>query len=131
MSTKFGITSPKLWSAEKPNRYTLVAKLQDRKGRTIDIVSSHFGIRQVEIRDTEAKDDEFGLAGRYFYVNNRPVKLKGVNRQEINPNTGNTITPEQMQEEIMIMKRGNINHVRNSHYSCNPYWYYLCDIYGI
>lgn len=131
VSTKFGITSPKLWSAEKPNRYTLVAKLQDRKGRTIDIVSSHFGIRQVEIRDTEAKDDEFGLAGRYFYVNNRPVKLKGVNRQEINPNTGNTITPEQMQEEIMIMKRGNINHVRNSHYSCNPYWYYLCDKYGI
>ena len=101
VSTKFGITSPKLWSAEKPNRYTLVAKLQDRKGRTIDIVSSHFGIRQVEIRDTEAKDDEFGLAGRYFYVNNRPVKLKGVNRQEINPNTGNTITPEQMQAFVI------------------------------
>ena len=33
--------------------------------------------------------------------------------------------------EVMLMKRGNINHVRNSHYSCNPYWYYLCDKYGI
>ena len=80
----------------------------------------------MEIRDTEAKDDEFGLKGRYFYVNNKPVKLKGVNRQEINPNSGNSITHEQMEEEIMIMKRGNINHIRNSHYSCDPYWYYLC-----
>ena len=131
VDTRIEIADAKLWSAEKPNRYTLVAKLLDKKGRTVDIVSSHFGIRQVEIRDTKAEEDEFGLAGRYFYVNNRPVKLKGVNRQEINPNTGNTITPEQMEEEIMIMKRGNINHVRNSHYSCNPYWYYLCDKYGI
>ena len=29
------------------------------------------------------------------------------------------------------MKRGNINHVRNSHYPDAPYWYYLCDKYGI
>ena len=31
----------------------------------------------------------------------------------------------------MLMKAGNINHVRNSHYPCNPFWYYLCDKYGI
>ena len=131
VSTRFEITGARLWSAEEPNRYTLVAELKDKKGKTIDIVSSYFGICKVEIRDTEAKDDEFGLKGRYFYVNNKPVKLKGVNRQEINPNSGNSITHEQMEEEIMIMKRGNINHVRNSHYSCDPYWYYLCDKYGI
>ena len=131
VSTRFEIAGARLWSAEEPNRYTLVAELKDKKGKTIDIVSSYFGICKVEIRDTEAKDDEFGLKGRYFYVNNKPVKLKGVNRQEINPNSGNSITHEQMEEEIMIMKRGNINHVRNSHYSCDPYWYYLCDKYGI
>ena len=130
-TTKLTINNAKLWSAEKPNRYTLVAELKDRKGKIVDVVSSYFGICKVEIRDTEAKDDEFGLKGRYFYVNNKPVKLKGVNRQEINPNSGNSITHEQMEEEIMIMKRGNINHVRNSHYSCDPYWYYLCDKYGI
>ena len=131
VSTRFEIAGARLWSTEEPNRYTLVAELKDKKGKTIDIVSSYFGICKVEIRDTEAKDDEFGLKGRYFYVNNKPVKLKGVNRQEINPNSGNSITHEQMEEEIMIMKRGNINHVRNSHYSCDPYWYYLCDKYGI
>lgn len=131
VDTRFELADAKLWSAERPNRYTLVAELKDQKGRTVDVISTYFGVRQVEIRDTEAKDDEFGLKGRYFYVNNQPVKLKGVNRQEINPNTGNAITPEQMEMEVMLMKRGNINHVRNSHYSCNPYWYYLCDKYGI
>ena len=131
ISTKFNIENTKLWSAEQPNRYTLVVELKDKKGKTVDVVSSYFGVCKVEIKDTKAEDDEFGLAGRYFYVNNKPVKLKGVNRQEINPNSGNSITHEQMEEEIMIMKRGNINHVRNSHYSCDPYWYYLCDKYGI
>ena len=131
VSTRFEIAGARLWSAEEPNRYTLVALLKDIYGKSIDIVSSFFGICMVVLRDTEAKDDEFGLKGRYFYVNNKPVKLKGVNRQEINPNSGNSITHEQMEEEIMIMKRGNINHVRNSHYSCDPYWYYLCDKYGI
>lgn len=131
ISTKFNIDNAKLWSAEEPNRYTLVIELKDKKGKTVDVVSSYFGVCKVEIKDTKAEDDEFGLAGRYFYVNNKPVKLKGVNRQEINPNSGNSITHEQMEEEIMIMKRGNINHVRNSHYSCDPYWYYLCDKYGI
>lgn len=131
VSTRLTVPSARLWSAEEPNRYTLVAELKDKKGRTVDIVSSYFGVRKVEIRDTEAADDEFGLKGRYFYVNNQPVKLKGVNRQEISPERGNAITHEQMEHEIMLMKRANINHVRNSHYSCNPYWYYLCDKYGI
>ena len=123
--------SPRPWSAEKPNRYVLVAELKDRKGRLIDCTSTYFGIRTVEIRDTEAKDDEFGLAGRYFYVNGKPVKLKGVNRHETNPATGHAITHEQMLQEVMLMKRGNINHVRLSHYSNDPFWYYLTDKYGL
>lgn len=120
-----------LWSAERPQRYVLVAQLLDKKGKTVETVSTYFGVRQVEIRDTPASEDEFGLAGRYFYVNNRPVKLKGVNRHENNLSTGHAITREQMEDEIMIMKRGNINHVRNSHYNDDPYWYIACDKYGI
>ena len=120
-----------LWSAEAPHRYVLVAELKDKKGRLLDCTSTYFGIRTVEIRDTEAKDDEFGLAGRYFYVNGKPVKLKGVNRHETNLTTGHAITREQMTEEVMIMKRGNINHVRLSHYSNDPYFYYLADKYGL
>lgn len=119
------------WSAEKPYRYVLVASLLNRKGEVMEMVSTYFGIRKVEIRETQADEDEFGLAGRYFYVNDKPVKLKGVNRHENNPSLGHAITHEQMEKEVMLMKQGNINHVRNSHYSCDPYWYYLCDKYGI
>ena len=121
----------KPWSAEEPNRYVLVAELMDKKGRTVETVSAYVGFRKVEIKDTKAEDDEFGLAGRYFYVNNKPVKLKGVNRHESSPETGHAISRERMTEEIMIMKRANINHVRNSHYPDDPYWYYLCNKYGI
>ncbi len=131
VKTVITLNDARLWSAEQPNRYVLVAQLLDKKGKVIETVSTYFGVRHVEIRETAAADDEFGLAGRYFYVNNRPVKLKGVNRHENNLSTGHHISHEQMEQEIMLMKQGNINHVRNSHYNDDPYWYILCDKYGI
>ena len=125
------IPNARPWSAEEPNRYVLVATLTNKKGEVVDRVSTYFGIRKVEIRETAADEDEFHKAGHYYYINNMPVKLKGVNRHENNPSRGHAITREQMLREVMLMKQGNINHVRNSHYSCDPYWYYLCDKYGI
>ncbi len=125
-----GITV-KPWTGEEPQVYVLVAELKDHKGRTTEAVSTQIGFRTVQILDTEAEADEFGLAGRYFYVNGKPLKLKGVNRHETNPERGHAITRQQMEEEVMMMKRANINHVRTSHYSNDPYFYYLCNKYGI
>lgn len=121
----------KPWSAEAPHRYTLVGQLKDKKGQVVETFSTNVGFRKIEIKDTPASQDEFGLAGRYYYLNGKPIKMKGVNRHENNPQTGHYITREQMQKEVFLMKRGNINHVRNSHYPDAPYWYYLCDKYGI
>ncbi len=129
--TTLALPKPLLWSAEAPHRYTLVGELKDKKGRTMETVSAYVGFRKVEIKDTPASEDEFGLAGRYYYINGKTVKLKGVNRHETNPALGHAITREQMEKEVMLMKRANINHVRNSHYPDDPYWYYLCDKYGI
>lgn len=120
-----------LLTSEQPNVYTLVAVLKDKKGREVEAVSVQTGFRTVEIKDTPASEDEFGLAGRYFYINGKPLKLKGVNRHETNPDRGHAITREQMEEEVMMMKRANINHVRTSHYPDDPYFYYLCNKYGI
>lgn len=125
------IENPKLWSAEKPYQYTLIAELKDKRNHTIETISTHLGFAKVEIKDTKASDDEFGLAGRYYYINGKTVKLKGVNRHETNPGVGHAITREMMENEIKLMKRANINHVRNSHYTDDPYWYYLCNKYGI
>ncbi|GFH97949.1 glycoside hydrolase family 2 TIM barrel-domain containing protein [uncultured Phocaeicola sp.] len=125
------VKKPDQWSAELPYRYTLVGELKDKKGRVVETVSTIVGFREVEIKDTPASEDEFGLAGRYYYVNGKTVKLKGVNRHESNPGLGHAITRKMMEDEIMLMKRANINHVRNSHYPDDPYWYYLCNKYGI
>ncbi len=111
--------NPKLWSAEKPNLYTLVIELKDKEGKTVEMVSSQVGFRNVTIKDS------------YFMVNGQKVKVKGVNRHESNPSTGHFVTREQMEEEVAMMKRANINHVRCSHYPADPYFYYLCNKYGI
>jgi len=121
----------KKWSAEAPWRYVLVGELKDAKGRVLETFSTVVGFRKIEIKETDAADDEFGKAGRYYYLNGKPIKMKGVNRHETNPERGHAITREQMEREVMLMKRANINHVRNSHYSNDPYWYYLADKYGI
>ena len=131
VNAELKLADPKLWSAEAPHRYVLVGQLVDKKGNVLETVSTTVGFRKVEIKETPADKDEFGLAGRYYYVNGQPVKLKGVNRHECHPATGHAITREMMDEEIMLMKRANINHVRNSHYPDDPYWYYACDKYGI
>ena len=125
------VANPKKWSAEEPNRYTLVAELIDKKDQVVETVSTIVGFRKVEIKDTPAEIDEFGKAGRYYYINGKTVKLKGVNRHETNPALGHAITRDQMEKEVMLMKQANINHVRNSHYPDAPYWYYLCNKYGI
>ena len=125
------VKNPKKWSAEQPWRYTLVAQLSDKTGKVLETVSAYVGFRKVELKEMTAEEDEFGLAGKYFLVNGKPVKLKGVNRHETNPSTGHYINHDRMLEEVMMMKRANINHVRNSHYPDDPYWYYLTDKYGI
>ena len=110
---------PLLWSAETPNLYTLVLELKDKDGKPVEMVSSQVGFRNVTIKDS------------IFYVNGQPIKVKGVNRHETNPATGHFVSREQMEEEVALMKKANINHVRNSHYPTDPYFYYLCDKNGI
>ena len=119
------------WSAEAPHRYTLVGELKAKNGKVLDVFSTIVGFRDVEIRDTDASEDEFGIAGRYFYVNGKTVKLRGVNRHETSPELGHAIGRDVMERDIMLMKMANVNHVRNSHYPDDPYWYWLCDKYGI
>jgi len=110
---------PLLWSAEEPNLYTLVLELKDEQGKVIEYVSSHVGFRNVVIKD------------KVFLVNGKAVKLKGVNRHESTPDFGHFVSREEMEKELKLLKQANINHVRNSHYPTDPYFYYLCDKYGI
>lgn len=113
------VAAPALWSAEKPNLYKLLLFLKDASGRTIEIIAKNIGFRDVKLLD-----------GKYL-VNGQPVKLKGVNRHESHHKNGHTVTEEECLQEILLMKRGNINHIRNSHYPQPSFFYDLCDEYGI
>jgi len=113
------IRNPEKWTAETPYLYTLVLKLIDEKGKDVEYASCKVGFRSVEIKDGQ------------ILVNGSPVRLRGVNRHEHDPATGRCISPERMKEDIILMKRANINAVRTSHYPNNPLWYDLCDEYGL
>ena len=113
------ITTPSLWSAETPDLYTLLLSLKDKQGNILEVIPWKFGIREVTID------------GEIFKINGVPVKLKGVNRHEHHPRTGRHLDRETMRKDIELMKQGNVNMVRTSHYPNDPYWYTLCDEYGI
>jgi beta-galactosidase len=113
------IQNPAQWSAEKPNLYTLVMKLNDSGGNTLGILQHKVGFRQVEITD--------GV----LLVNGTPVKLKGVNRHEHSPYKGRTMDMRVVEEELKLMKQLNINAVRTAHYPNTPAFYRLTDKYGL
>ncbi len=114
----FTVNNPRLWSAEKPNLYDVTIRLK-HKGKPIEEYTCRTGFRRIEIR------------GEVFYFNNKPIKLKGVNRHEHHPHYGRTIDEATMRRDIMMMKQANINMVRTSHYPNDPRFYDLCDEYGI
>jgi beta-galactosidase len=107
------------WSAEDPQLYNLLVTLKDKEGNLIEVVPQRVGFRRVEIKDA------------ILLVNGRAITLKGVNRHEHHPKTGQVVNRESMIRDITLMKRHNINAVRTSHYPNAPEWYRLCDYYGI
>ncbi len=107
------------WSAETPHLYTLLLSLKNESGRVLEAVPVTVGFRRVEIQ------------GRLLLVNGKPVKFKGVNRHEFHPDFGRAVPRDTMLEDVLLMKRHNINAVRTSHYPSDPHWYDLCDRYGI
>jgi beta-galactosidase len=115
------IADPEKWSAESPNLYRLTMQIINQEGRTLEVISSHVGFREINWRGDN------GL----LLVNGKPITLKGVNRHEFNPTTGRVISRELMIKDIMLMKQNNINAVRTSHYPNDPLWYDLCDEYGL
>ena len=109
------------WSAETPNLYTLVVSPIQNGGMYLpyEIVQVKVGFRKVEIKNKQ------------FLVNGQPVLPKGADRHEIDPDEGYNVSEQRMIQDIMMMKRMNINAVRTSHYPNDPRWYDLCDKYGL
>ena len=113
------VSDPRKWSAETPYLYPAVLVLKDAGGNPVEAVSAGIGFRMVELK------------GGNLLVNGKAVMFKGVNRHEHHPLLGKAVPYETMLQDVLLMKRHNINAVRTSHYPDDPKFYDLCDTYGL
>lgn len=107
------VRDPVLWSAEEPYLYRLVLEA----GK--ETIGEYVGIRRIEV------------SGNRFLLNGSPIRLKGVNRHDFSPIHGAAVTKEEMWEDLLLMKKLNINAVRTSHYPNSPLFAKMCDRLGI
>ena len=113
------VLSPKLWSAEKPYLYELIICVYDESGKLIEKLVQKVGFRQFEIKD------------KILCINGKRIMFSGVNRHDFSHKNGRAVTKEEMLWDVVTMKKNNINAVRTSHYPNQPYFYELCDEYGL
>ncbi len=113
------VQAPHLWSAEKPYLYTVRLKVFDKAGKLQECTFFKHGFRKVEFKANK------------LYVNNVLTYLKGADRHDIHPVHGKSVPVESMIEDILLMKRHNLNTVRTSHYPNDPRMYALYDYYGL
>ena len=113
------VDNPRLWSAESPSLYTLKLELKGLDGKTVERVSQQVGFRDIRIK------------GGQLLINDKAIKIRGVNRHEHDPYTARVMTEERMLQDLRLMKAAHINAVRLAHYPNCPRWYELCDSMGM
>lgn len=116
---RMDIENPKKWSSEQPNLYDLYIELYDAAGEMIEVVRQRVGFRRFEIKN--------GV----MCLNGVRIVFKGTDRHDFCAETGRAITPEKIRENLLIMKRSNINAIRTSHYPNRSELYALCDELGL
>ncbi|HPO13196.1 MAG TPA: glycoside hydrolase family 2 TIM barrel-domain containing protein [Candidatus Hydrogenedentes bacterium] len=115
----FSVDNPRKWSAEDPYLYTVVLTLLDDSGKVLEALRCKTGFRKVERKEGQ------------LLINGQPVLIMGTNRHDHDPDRGKAVTEEGMIQDILTMKRFNINAVRTSHYPNPPRFLELCDEYGL
>ena len=107
-----------LWDPEHPDLYTITLVLSDR-GRELETVVRRVGLREIE------------AAGTRLFVNGRPVKLRGINRHEVHPLRGRSLTPELWRRDAELFRAANMNYIRTSHYPPAEEFLDACDELGL
>ncbi len=113
------ISNPRLWNAEEPNLYDLIITLR-QGGQVMDIRGGKVGLRQIAVRADGA-----------LTINGKRIIFHGVDRHDFSTENGRTVSREETERDILLMKQLNINAIRTSHYPNNPYFYEMCDKYGM
>jgi beta-galactosidase/beta-glucuronidase len=101
------------WNAEKPVLYDLYLEMPTT------CIKLRVGFKEVRIE----KD--------IFYLNGQKIKLRGVNHHDTSPTNGYCLTAQEMEQDVRLCKKHNMDTVRTSHYPPDPLFLELCDEYGI
>jgi beta-galactosidase len=112
------VPDPKPWSAEEPNLYTVTLKLSDG-AQVTDEISVKFGFRDVSF-----------IPKKGLYVNDKPVKLKGVCLHQDVGCRGIAAKRELWRERLLELKGMGCNCVRPSHHVFSSEFLDLCDELG-
>ncbi len=107
------------WTAETPTRYRVVVELLNPTGKVTEAHLVWTGFRRVEVRD------------RRLLINGQPILVAGVNRHDHHHDTGKTLTVDELRDDLLTMKRNNINAVRTAHYPNDHRLLDLCDELGL
>ena len=113
------IKEPKKWDAENPYLYDIIFELIDENKNVVETIPQRVGFRDIKVKD--------GI----FYVNDKYLKLHGVNRHDNDHKSSRAINIKRAEKDIILMKQHNINSVRTAHYPNDPRFYELCDVYGL
>lgn len=113
------VENPLLWSAEEPNLYKLELEIFDEAERLQEVIPVQIGFRRFEISEGLMK------------LNGRRIVFKGVNRHEFSSRTGRVVSEEELWQDLVTMKRHNINAIRTCHYPNDSRIYELCDRLGL
>ena len=115
------VKNPKKWSDEAPNLYTLVISLVDEKGNLLEAKSCKVGFRSIEFSKENGK----------MLINGKVTYVYGVNRHDHDPVKGKALSRADLEKDVKTLKQFNFNLIRTSHYPNDPYFYELCDKYGM
>lgn len=107
------ILSPELWSDETPSLYRLILICGG------EYICEEIGFREIRID------------GRVVLINGKKVKARGMNRHDSHPELGGATPLDHIWQDLILMKRHNINMVRTSHYPNDPRFYQMCDRLGL
>ncbi len=113
------IANPKLWSAESPNLYTLEIEALDASGKKTEYTTQQVGFRKFEMKNNR------------MLLNGKRIVFKGANRHEFSSVSGRCVSYEELEKDIVTMKKHNINAIRTCHYPDDNAIYDLCDRYGL
>ena len=101
------------WNAEAPVLYNMYYETATA------CVKERIGFKTVEIK------------GDVFLVNGQKIKFKGVNHHDTSSTNGYTLTPDEIEKDLLLCKEFNIDTVRTSHYPPDPLLLELADELGL